>query len=84
LALRDRPRRGAGGRGDLGSAAAAPHQALVGRPLPAAEGPTLAQTAASLRARLDAAAFDVAWAAGQATPLEQAVADALEENTDTA
>ena len=31
-----------------------------------------------VRARFDAASFDAAWAAGRATPLEEAVAEALE------
>ena len=66
----------------LWGAAAAQHQALLGRPLPAHEGPTLAQAAESLRARLGAAAFDAAWAEGQAMTLEQAVAYALEDAPD--
>ena len=63
----------------LWGAAAAQHQVLLGRPLPADEGPTLAQATESLRARLGAASFAAAWEAGQALPLEQAVADALAE-----
>jgi non-specific serine/threonine protein kinase len=75
----------------LWSAAAAQHQALLGRPLPADEGPTIAPTdegptlaeaTESLRARVGAVAFDAAWAAGQAMTLEQAVADALEDTPD--
>ena len=66
----------------LWSAAATQHQALLGRPLPAHEGPTLAQAAESLRARLGAAAFDAARAAGEAMTLEQAVAYVLEDAPD--
>jgi len=68
----------------LWGAAAAQHQALLGRPLPADEGPTLAQATESLRARRGAAAFAAAWDAGRAMPLEQAVADALEDAPDAA
>jgi predicted ATPase/class 3 adenylate cyclase len=67
----------------LWGAAAAQHQALVGRPLPADPGPpsaTLAQATETLRAQLGAAAFAAAWAAGQAMSLEQAVACALAED----
>jgi predicted ATPase len=66
----------------LWGAAAAQHQALVGRPLPPAQGVTHAQAAASLRARLGAA-FAAAWAAGQAMSLEQAIADALDDAPDS-
>jgi Rhodopirellula transposase DDE domain len=42
----------------------------------------LAQAAEALRAQLGDAAFDAAWAAGQAMSLEQAVAEALEDAPD--
>jgi non-specific serine/threonine protein kinase len=67
----------------LWGAVAAQHQALRGRSLPTAQdlhADSLEQTAASLRARLGDAAFDAAWAAGQAMSLEEAVADALAED----
>jgi predicted ATPase/class 3 adenylate cyclase len=63
--------------------AAAQHQALVGRPLPTDEGPTLALAVEGLRARLGDAAFDAAWATGRAMTLQQAVAYALEEARDS-
>ena len=63
----------------LWSAAAAVRQALVGRPPPAARGVELARATEALRAQLGDAAFDAAWAVGQAMPLEAAVADALED-----
>jgi hypothetical protein len=44
----------------------------------------LERDAAATRAGLGATAFATAWAAGQATPLEQAIAVALEEDTDPA
>jgi hypothetical protein len=47
-------------------------------PLPAGEGPTLAQAAEALRGELGDTAFDAAWAVGQAMSLDQAVAHALE------
>ena len=70
----------------LSSAAAAQHQAIVGRPLRADEGPpfdTPAPGAEALRTRLGDAAFDAAWAEGQAMTLEQAVAYALEDAPDS-
>ena len=65
----------------LWSAAAAQHQAIVGRPLPADRGALRPspRPPSALRARLGDAAFDAAWAAGQAMTLEQAVAYALED-----
>jgi hypothetical protein len=69
----------------LWGAAAAQHQAVVGRPLREDEDQpfdTPAQAAESLealRAQLGAAAFDAAWAEGQAMTLEQAVAYALDD-----
>jgi hypothetical protein len=71
----------------LWGAAAAQHQAIVGRPLREDEGPPFdppAQAAESLRARLGAAVFDAAWAEGQAMSLEQALAYALEDAPDAA
>jgi tetratricopeptide (TPR) repeat protein len=41
----------------------------------------LDQAASAVRAQMDAAAFEAAWAAGQAAPLEQIIAEALEEAT---
>jgi hypothetical protein len=66
----------------LWGAAAAQHQALLGRPLPAYEDPTLAQATEALRARLGDVAFDAAWVAGQAMSLDQAVAEALADAPD--
>ena len=64
----------------LWGAAAAQGQALVGRPLRTDRGVELDQAASALRAQLGDAAFDAAWAEGQAMTLEQAVAYALEED----
>jgi hypothetical protein len=74
----------------LWGAAAAQHQALLGRPWHDADWRyqpndpqhELAQATEALRAQLGAAVFDAAWAEGQAMSLEQTVAYALEEAGD--
>ena len=65
-------------------AAAAAQRRVLGAPLAPAEQDELDREAAALRGRLGDAAFDAAWAAGQAMTLQQAVASALEENADIA
>jgi predicted ATPase len=49
-----------------------------GTPLTPFERPAYERTQAAARAGLDAAAFDAAWAAGRAAPLEQIIAELLE------
>jgi hypothetical protein len=54
------------------------------RRLDGPEAATFEAALAATRAQLDQAAFAAAWAEGQAMPLEQAVAYALEEAPDDA
>ena len=61
----------------FGAAAALRRRAGVARYAP--EEPAYARDVAAARAQVDAAAFAAAWAEGEALPLEQAVAAALEE-----
>ncbi|HEV2122651.1 MAG TPA: tetratricopeptide repeat protein, partial [Chloroflexota bacterium] len=65
----------------LWGAAAALREAL-GAPLPPADRAKLEPMIAAARAQLDEAAWAAAWAEGRAMSLEQAIADALEEETD--
>jgi hypothetical protein len=67
----------------LWSAYAAQHQTVTGAPLPVNARRTLDEAIRPLCAQLGEAAFDDAWAAGQAMTLEQAIADALAENGGT-
>ena len=72
-----------GARGQAGRAArlygaAAALREAIGVPLPPADRAVHDRGLAAARAGLGEAAFAIAWAAGQALPLEQAVADALE------
>ena len=57
--------------------AAAALRAVIGRRMPPAERAEYEQVLAGLRAALGEPAFAAAWAEGEATPLEQALADAL-------
>ena len=59
-------------------AAAATLRATLGAPLAPADQAVLTREVASVRAALGPAAFAAAWAAGEALPLEQAVAEAAE------
>ena len=54
----------------------------IGAPMWACERPTYERDVAEARAALGAAAFDAAWAAGQAAAWRQAVAEALDADTD--
>jgi tetratricopeptide (TPR) repeat protein len=51
----------------------------LGAPLPPSERTDYDRDVASSRAQLDAATFAAAWAQGRALPLEQAIADALDD-----
>ena len=74
----------------LWGAGAAQYQALLGRPVPAAQRlssdaltlglptTTREQAAEAIRVQLGEAGYAAAWAEGQAMPLEQAIAYALE------
>jgi predicted ATPase len=59
--------------------AAARLRAAIGAPLPPPERADYERTVAAARAHLEPAAFRAAWAEGEALPLEQAVASALDD-----
>jgi predicted ATPase len=59
--------------------AADPALSAIGTSVPPTDRMTLEREVAAVRSRLGEAAFAAAWAAGQAMTLEQAVADALED-----
>jgi hypothetical protein len=60
-------------------AAVAAMRTAIGAPLPPPERATYDATVATARAALGEDTFAAAWAAGQALPLEQAIAEALGE-----
>jgi tetratricopeptide (TPR) repeat protein len=60
--------------------AAAALRAALGAPLPPGERADYDRDVAVAQAQLDAASFAIAWAAGQALTLEQAIAEALGED----
>src|SRR5262245_15581222 len=62
-----------------GAGAAAALREAIGVPLRPTDRAVHDRGLAAARAGLGEAAFAIAWAAGRAMPLEQAVADALEE-----
>jgi hypothetical protein len=51
----------------------------MGTPLPPVDRARYAHAVAAARAQFDAAAFAAAWAEGRTLPLEQAIADALDQ-----
>ena len=59
--------------------AAAALRAMIGAPLPPSDGPVYTERVNTLRGYLGGPTFADAWTAGQALPLEQAVALALGE-----
>src|SRR6266566_3713416 len=60
------------------SGAASSLRTLLGAPLPPIDRPSYEQTVAALRAQLDEPTFLKAWTAGQAMPLEEAIAEAVQ------
>jgi non-specific serine/threonine protein kinase len=60
------------------SGAASSLRTLLGAPLPPIDHRSYEQTVAALRAQLDETIFTAAWAEGQAMPLEEALAEAMQ------
>jgi non-specific serine/threonine protein kinase len=60
------------------SGAASSLRTLLGAPLPPTDRPSYEQTVAALRTQLDESTFTAAWAEGQAIPLEETLAEAMQ------